>query len=248
MNNLAKLKESLSKIDDLNKLKYWNQFFLDWKKETLELLIEIYWETNENVEFFNLIKFNFINSIWISEDILNEKYLKWLDIAKNLLSKFIENLSDTKSEELKILENIFNKFSDVSKQLEKRYWQWKRTTIKVNDEYDVQDLLHWLFKLYFDDIRAEERNPSYAWSSKRSDFLLKNEKIIIEVKKTNKNLKDKHIWEQLIIDIANYKKHNDCDFLVCFIYDPEKFIKNPRWIEKDLEDTQDLNVKVYIRN
>lgn len=248
MNNLTKLKEILSKINDLKSFKHWNDDFINWRRETIETLIEIYWETHENIELFKFIKFDFSNSTWIPEDLLQEKYLNWLNIASTLLLKFVENLKDWKSEELKILENIFNKFTFVSKQLENRYWQWKRETIKINDEYDVQDLLHWLFKLYFDDIRAEERNPSYAWSSKRSDFLLKTEKIIIEVKKTRKDLKDKHLWEQLIIDISNYKKHNDCELLVCFVYDPENFIKNPRGIEKDLEETKDLKVKVYIRN
>ena len=42
------------------------------------------------------------------------------------------------------------------------------------------------FILYFDDIRAEEWTPSYAGKCARVDFLLKNEKIVIEVKKTRK--------------------------------------------------------------
>ena len=37
-----------------------------------------------------------------------------------------------------------------------------RQTSDINDEYDVQDLLHSLLTLYFDDIRREESNPSYA--------------------------------------------------------------------------------------
>jgi len=129
MNNLTKLKKILSKINDLKSLKYSNEYFLDWKKETIETLVEIYWELHENIEIFKFIKFDFSNSTWIPEDLLQEKYLNWLNTANTLLVKFIENLNDSKSEELKILENIFNKFTLVAKQLENRYW-WKET-IKI---------------------------------------------------------------------------------------------------------------------
>lgn len=247
MNNLTKLKKILSKINDLKILKYSNEDFLDWKKETIEILVEIYWEIHENIELFKFIKFDFSNSTWIPEDLLQEKYLNWLNTANTLLVKFIENLNDSKSEELKILENIFNKFTLVAKQLENRYW-WKET-IKIEVEYDVQDLLHALLKLYFEDIRDEEWNVSFAWRNSRIDFLLKNEKIMIEVKKTRNDLRDKKIWEEIILDKAKYKIHPDCEVLVCFIYDPDNLIENPRWLEKDLEEeTKDLKVKVYIRS
>ena len=57
---------------------------------------------------------------------------------------------------------------------------------EIKDEYDVQDLLNALLRLNFDDVRPEEYTPSYAGSSTRVDFLLKKEKIVIEVKKTRK--------------------------------------------------------------
>ena len=79
------------------------------------------------------------------------------------------------------------------------------------------------------------------------DFLLKNEGIIIEVKKTRDGLKDKEIGEQLIIDIANYKNHPDCKLLYCFVYDPDALIRNPRGIESDLSgDIDGLTVKVRV--
>lgn len=109
----------------------------------------------------------------------------------------------------------------------------------VTDEYDVQDLLHSLLWLYFDDIRAEEWTPSYAGGCSRQDFLIKKEKIVIEVKKTRKDLKDKLIGEQLIIDIDRYKAHPDCKTLLCFIYDPEERINNPKGIENDLTKLTD---------
>ena len=78
--------------------------------------------------------------------------------------------------------------------------------------------------------------------------MLKNEKIVIETKKTRKGLNNKELANELIIDIARYKAHPDCKKLVCFVYDPDSRIKNPRGFENDLsKDADDLSVMVYIR-
>lgn len=61
-------------------------------------------------------------------------------------------------------------------------------------------------------------------------------------------MKDKEIGEQLIIDIANYQNHPDCQTLLCFIYDTDCHISNPHGLENDLEKGNDsIKVKVYIR-
>ena len=66
------------------------------------------------------------------------------------------------------------------------------------------------------------------------DFLLHDEEIAIEIKKTRQGLKDKEVGEQLIIDKERYKSHPKCKTLICFIFDPEHRIGNPPAIEKDL--------------
>ncbi|WP_218080497.1 PD-(D/E)XK nuclease domain-containing protein [Anthocerotibacter panamensis] len=143
-----------------------------------------------------------------------------------------------------ILEKIFVRFH-AAQQLRSRHNNYP--TLIVKDEYDVQDLLHALLRIEFDDIRAEEPTPSYAGGSARIDFLLKQEKIVIEVKKTRERLLAKEVGEQLIIDIGRYKAHPDCQTLICFVYDPEGLIANPHGIENDLSGDRDsLNVKVFI--
>jgi len=150
-------------------------------------------------------------------------------------------------EEMKFngIETIANRFHAVTMQLRQRYDS--RPTIDVNDEYDVQDLFHSLLKLFFNDVRAEEWNPSYAGGSSRSDFLLPEISTVVEIKKTRQSMSTKQLGEQLIVDIAKYKKHPQCSRLICFVYDPEGRAYNPRGIENDLSDCDsDIDVRTII--
>jgi hypothetical protein len=122
-----------------------------------------------------------------------------------------------------------------------------RAAFLIEDEYDIQDLLHTVLRGFFDDIRADEYTPSYAGRASRLDFLLKKEEIVIETKMASAKLKDKQVGEQLIIDIARYKVHPNCKHLTCFVYDPHSNLKNPAGLEADLSKKHDaLNVKVIV--
>jgi len=127
---------------------------------------------------------------------------------------------------------ICDRFHVVARQLLHR--RENRETLGIADEYDVQDLLHALLRLYFDDIRPEEWTPSYGGGSSRMDFLLKGHDIVVEAKMTRKGLTAKEVSEQLIIDAAKYRQHAECKTLICLVYDPGALIKNPRGIERDL--------------
>jgi len=117
----------------------------------------------------------------------------------------------------------------------------------IEDEYDVQDLLHGVLNIFFDDVRPEDRMPSRAGSSATVDFLLKNERVLVEVKFARQGHVDKEIGEELIIDIEKYRAHPDCDAIVALVYDPSRRIANPRGLEADLSGQRDaLIVAVYV--
>ncbi len=156
------------------------------------------------------------------------------------------SVSWTPKNSIAILTSLCARFHNVVIQLRQRHDG--RVTLDVEDEYDVQDLFHTLLTLYFDDIRPEEWTPSYAGGSSRMDFLLDDAGIVIEMKMTRKNLANKEAAEQLIIDKEKYKKHPKCKHLICFVYDPDGRIKNPRGFEKDLSQTGDHPVTVYVRS
>jgi len=130
------------------------------------------------------------------------------------------------------LEEVLGRFHKVVIQIGRRHN--RRQTLKVKDEYDVQDLLHALLKALFDDVRAEEVVPSYAGAAARLDFLLKEEQIGVEVKMTSAKLLDKAVGEQLLIDIGRYQAHQNCKNLICLVYDPNCHIKNAAGLQRDL--------------
>lgn len=182
-----------------------------------------------------------------------QRFREGLDEATSILASLIDEVREYWTGEpiipsrahTQIIEHICNRFHLVARQIRSRHND--RETVNIEDEYDVQDLFHALLTLEFDDIRSEEWSPSYAGSGSRVDFLLKQEQIVVEAKKTRKGLGAKQIGEQLIVDIKRYQAHPDCRTLICFVYDPEGRIANPRGIENDLNGpSDDLEVKVII--
>jgi hypothetical protein len=176
------------------------------------------------------------------DGIINEINLatEYFELYMKTIVKSSENFS--LDESLRILTSRFGK---VVRQLRQRYNN--RTTIEIEDEYDMQDLFHSLLYLFFEDVRAEEWVPSYAGGASRMDFLLKKEKVSIELKKTRKSLDANELGKQLIVDIEKYKEHPDVNNLICFVYDPEFWIANPKGIENDLSnDSDNFRVEVII--
>ena len=143
-----------------------------------------------------------------------------------------------------MLERVCSRFHLIARQLRSRHGN--RDTLHVEDEYDVRDLLHALLTLDYDDVRPLEWTPGYA-ANARTDFLLKLEQIVVVAKKADDSLGAGELAEQLAVDIQKYKQHPGCRTLVCFVYDPEGRIADPREIENDLSGEKDgLTMRVII--
>ncbi len=187
---------------------------------------------------------------------LSEKVGKRLDYLRTIVNKF-EFLDDpslgndhkpgSKGAELGaigILDRLCHAFPLMVKKLEHRH---DNRPALVKDEYDVQDLMHGLLMIFFDDIRVEEWTPSYAGGSSRMDFLLKKELTVFETKYAGPHHGSKEIGDELLIDIARYAKHPDCKRLVCMVYDPGGSVKNPRGLETDLSgEKSGFRVMVHV--
>ena len=111
----------------------------------------------------------------------------------------------------------------------------------------MQDLLHALLRLEFEDIATEDWCPRYAAGAGRTDYLLQDGRTVIIAKKTRTGLTVRDLTDQIKIDFAHYSGRADCRTVLCFVYDPEGRIGNPRRLESDLAricDTQALEVVI----
>lgn len=174
----------------------------------------------------------------------NGNHAKVFDELVGILRSFKEYENNKCAHIEEILRSVLTNFHRMARSICNRHGN--RATLRITDEYDVQDLLQGILRLFVDDVRPEDATPSYAGGNSRIDFFLPEYKMYIETKKTRDGLTDKKIGEELLIDIGRYR--NACDTLVCFIYDPDNRLSNPYGLIGDLEkmSTPDLRVKVYI--
>lgn len=213
-----------------------------WVARVKKLIEDSYGKASD---YYN--DFENVNISWLTNhNALTRSYKPLFDAARDDLEH--STISTDIPEEgsaLSLVLNILNRFPAFVRQLKRRYNG--RAPLEVNDEYDVQDMVYALLTLHFNDIRAEEYTPSFAGAASRQDFLLKKEKIVIEVKKTRESLGAGKVGGELLIDMARYRAHQDCDTLILFVYDPDGYINNPSGVKADLESGDaEGKVKVII--
>jgi hypothetical protein len=164
------------------------------------------------------------------------------------LSKLTPALPDSiphPDDPLAALRRICTRFHLVARQLRLR--RDYRATLEVEDEYDVQDLLYALLRLEFEEVGSEDWCPGYAEGGTRTSYLLHKQRIAIVAKKTRTGVTARELSEQVRMDAAHYAGRADCRTLVCFVYDPEGRIGNPRGLEADLTMMSDtLTLEVII--
>lgn len=251
---LSRLRRQVDAIDALTGCSVSSPQFTKWCRDTEIAIERTFGSSTRHLRDFKDIQY-FPMAFGPSTDD-HGYYLQALGEAKAVLTSMVEEVEEYGvssgspsvpwESSLARLERLCERFHAVARQLRARHDG--RHTLEIEDEYDVQDLLHALLQLDFDDIRSEEWTPSYAGGASRVDFLLKREETVIEIKKTRKGLQARQIGEQLLIDIARYAVHPGCKHLVCFIYDPDERIGNPRGLETDLTRTEGSpTVRVFIR-
>ena len=238
----------------LRSLRRFSSEFKKWHRESTVLLERAFGKKSYQVADFQAVNFQFYGARSMGDSRpIDNAFFSGLEDAVAILTSIKEEVLEFgldsadpfSSNPIAIIETLCMYFHSVARQLRTRHAG--RSTLDVTDEYDVQDLLHALMRIHFRDIRPEEWTPSYAGSSSRVDFLLKPEKLVIEVKMTRKSMSDKDLVNQLIVDRVRYESHPDCESLICFVYDPEGRISNPTAITSDLERTaSELPVRVFI--
>ena len=151
------------------------------------------------------------------------------DFEKHLLEiKFI-----SKSVE-EVLRDVFDNFSNAIQKIIKDRRKG-HSEFEIKDEYDVQDILYVIIKSFFPNMRDEDPIPKVGGKSTKIDLILREEKILIEVKMIKeKDSNETHFIEQLKVDFESYHKCIWLEKLFCFVYDP--FRKT-----RDISNFNDLN-------
>lgn len=240
------------------KSKAWDDF-IDWNKYNEELIRQAFNKPQNRYIYEYEYKAS-IGSLfgrpeqksfkeWVIEDKNHIGYqvrkLKWffdnIDLFKS--GEKITKTDDTKSS-LSNLVNILKRFHKISQALRHRHNN--RETILIKDEYDVQDFLYGLVQIHFDDVRKEDYSPSNSGANARIDFVLKKEKIILEIKMTSESLTTKKLGDELLIDIGRYKEYPNCDDLVIFVYDKGDFIRNKQGFITDLQKQTTNSLKITV--
>lgn len=123
----------------------------------------------------------------------------------------------------------------------------RRAGLRVDDEYDVQDLVEALLRCLYSDVRHEEPTPSSAGSSSRMDLHLREGSTAVEVKVTAASRGERQIKPELLVDINDYREHPRVETLVAVVYDLVGSFENPAGFEHDLSGMRDgLAVRVVV--
>jgi hypothetical protein len=253
----------LRKIASQIEKKEWWENFIDWDTYNIELIKQAF-DKPDNSYVFDYKRKSGIDVAFFGgsykkpsfmEDVescrgemrFQVRKLKWFYEKIELLkSSDLVSKGDNRKVKFNQLINLLTRFHKFAQELRDR--RQGRETVIIKDEYDVQDLLFSLLHLHFDDIRKEEFSPSNSGANSRLDFVLKKEKIILEVKMSSERLGSKELGEELLIDIGRYKEYPDCTDLVIFIYDKADHIRNKKGLINDLQKQSrpELSVTVII--
>jgi hypothetical protein len=253
---LSLLEEQIKPIAHLKVLDRNNSDFNGWWQKTRMILANVFGQDSLQVTSFLDIDYSLrVITNRTPPSAWQDAYVNGLQSAEALLDAqmaevkmFWDDGAQPTGEEdaVSALHRIFDRFHQVARQIRSRHSD--RPTLNISDEYDVQDLLHGLLRLHFDDIRPEEWTPSYAGAASRIDFVLSEHGIVVEVKKSSAKMTSKSLGDQLLTDIMRYKSYPLAKILFCFVYDPEGYLPNPMGIERDLSRvTDNLRVECFIR-
>jgi hypothetical protein len=183
-----------------------------------------------------------LGSVVVTEDQLDEA-LKSLtanepDVQTQILLEDLESVLlktryvNKSSED--IIRDILNNFPNaIQKIIANR--RSGHPVFKIEDEYDVQDILYVVLKSIFPNLRDEDPIPKVGGKSTKIDLILRGEEILIEVKmikKTDSN--EVHFIEQLKVDFESYHECKWLKKLFCFVYDPYRKTR-------DISNFGDLN-------
>ncbi len=181
----------------------------------------------------NVSEENFNNAL--SSLVKTELDIYTLLLLEEIESQFLKVKYISKTPE-EVLRDIFYNFPNAVQKIIKDRRK-NHTEFEIRDEYDVQDILYVVIKSIFPNMRDEDPIPKVGGKSTKIDLILRDEKILVEVKMIKeRDSNETHFIEQLKVDFESYHQCSWLEKLFCFVYDPFKKTR-------DISNFKDLNGK-----
>lgn len=151
------------------------------------------------------------------------------DIESTLLNvKYINKSAD------EVVRDILNNFSNAVQKIIKNRRK-DHPDFKIEDEYDVQDILYVILKSVFPKLRDEDAIGKVGAKTTKIDLIIREERILVEVKMIKeKDSNETRFIEELKVDFESYHECKWLRKLFCFVYDPYKKTR-------DVSNFHDLN-------
>lgn len=147
------------------------------------------------------------------------------------------------------VEAAIEAFADAVLQLSSR--RPGKESFKVDDEYDVQDLLYTMLRPALPDIDKEDYAPKDAGSNKRVDLVSRSASLIVECKFVRDRAHAKAVFDEVKIDVQSYHTHPACRDLFFFLYDPKGLIASAKQREAEMSGPREVRpgrrVTVFLR-
>jgi len=195
-------------------------------KQPLAILIN----TVLNTDAFNENEFNTVfEGILSANEIDTQLQILLEDVSSALLQiRFVNKTAD------ELVREVLNNFSNaIQKMIKSR--RKGHPEFKIEDEYDVQDILYVILKSIFSNLRDEDAIAKVGAKTTKIDLIIREERILVEVKMLKeKDTNETHFIEQLKVDFESYHECKWLRKLYCFVYDPYKKTR-------DISNFYDLN-------
>lgn len=151
--------------------------------------------------------------------------------------------SPIESEDLKIIERVCNRLPRTANILKNRKRKDKDPYI-IEDEYDVQDLLHGVLRSYIKySVQENTLNKVANAKSGRADITIKELNTLIEIKYVHTPNDQKRIFEEFSQDLVLYTSWDPLETLIYYIYNSGD-LREPEALEK-LSGPQEVNGKNF---
>ncbi len=243
----TRLEQAIAQIPRIKLLDPTSVEFQKWASDTLTDIGYIFGNTSRHYEIFSAESRHFRDER--SMPTLRRYFAERLDSWRDRLQAMLQEVEvkdhcgdSVALDHLILIRQMLARFHPVAQQLRRRHDH--RETLSVEDHYDVRDLLHTLLRLHFDDIADEVADPKCTESPSRLPFALHAAGVVVVVKKTGPVFGTKEAEDQLRKDLEFYRK--GFRRLICFIYDPDGYIRNPRAFMKGWSREGEYSVEVHI--